>query len=67
MNYFEMAEVYAFNNARREKLLNRANQFDTKLEKIKFVVDYFLNNLPINELLEIDEVEPLFLKLFEYD
>ena len=37
MNYFEMAEVYQFNNARREKLLNRANKFDTKLEKIKYI------------------------------
>lgn len=67
MNYFEMAEVYQFNNARREKLLNRAKQFDTKLEQIKFVVDYFLNNLPVSEILEIDCVDPLYLKLFEYD
>ena len=67
MNYFEMAEVYQFNNARRERLLDKANQLSTKFEKIKFVVDYFLNNLPLNEIMEIDEVDPMFLTLFKYD
>ena len=67
MNYFEMAEVYQFNNARRERLLDKANQLSTKLEKIKFVVDYFLNNLPLSEILEIDSVDPLYLNFFRYD
>ena len=67
MNFFEMAEVYAFNNARRERLLNKAKAQGSKLEQIRFVVDYFLNNLPVSEILEIDCVDPTYLKLFEYD
>ena len=43
MNFFEMAEVYAFNNARRERLLNKAKAQGSKLEQIGFVVDYFLS------------------------
>ena len=67
MDYFGMVDVYQFNNARRERLLNKAKEQATKLEQIKFVVDYFLNNLPMSDILEIDEVDPMCLKLFEYD
>ena len=65
MNTYQIQQVYAFNNARRENLLNEAQKQNSLLEKIKYVVDYFINNLDENEILEIDNTKQF--TPFKYD
>lgn len=67
LNFREMQELYIFNNHRRDMLLQEANKFDFAIEKIKFVVDYFLNNLSPEQTALIDEVPISKLSLFKYD
>lgn len=67
MNIRQMAEVYQFNNNRRQRLLDEAKKQPTKFEQLQFVVDYFLNNLPVETICQIDEVPLSKLKLFKYD
>lgn len=67
MDQFEMAEVYIFNNERRDRLLQAANEQPTPFLKLKFVVDYFINNLSLEQIAKIDTVPIESVKLFEYD
>ena len=67
MDFYEKQQVYIFNNERRARLLSEAQKQPTSYKQMQYVVDYFLNNLPANEIAKIDNVSPDKIKLFEYD
>lgn len=67
MNYQEMRDSYIFNNQRRERLLGFASKKNNNLDKLKYVVDYFLNKLPADEIAKIDNVPKASILPFEYD
>lgn len=67
MDVYQLHELYVFNNERRENLLKKALEKPTKFEQMQFVVDYFLNNLPLETIAEIDGVNPKVVFPFAYD
>ena len=67
MDFYDKQQVYLFNNERRHSLLSEAQKQPSAAKKMQYVVDYFLNNLPANEIAKIDNVSPDKIKMFEYD
>lgn len=68
LSRLEMAEIYQFNIARRNALVEMAHKnCSSPVQKLEFVVNYFLNNLPIEIIAEIDGVSPDKVLPFEYD
>lgn len=67
MDFYDKQQVYIFNNERRSRLLFEAEKQVSPAAKMKYVVDYFLNNLPASEIAKIDNVPTDKIKLFKYD
>ena len=67
MDFYDKQQVYIFNNERRNRLLLEAQKQPGISKKMQYVVDYFLNHLPANEIAKIDNVFPDKIKMFQYD
>lgn len=67
MSFYDMQKIYVFNNLRRTKFINKALRLDSDIEKAKFVVDYFTNNLPKDVVADIDSVYEKDVVDFSYD
>ena len=67
MSVKQMQEMYLFNNERRARLLAEALHQPSKKAQLSFIVDYFLNNLPIDQIAKIDNVSPREVASFDYD
>lgn len=62
----EMHEIYLFNNERRSFLLSKALEKPTPFEQMKYVVDYFTNTLPAEEIMSIDDTENVIQFCYDY-
>ncbi len=67
LDFFDLQQVFMFNNARRQVILDFAHQKPTVYEQLKFVVDYFFNNLSIEETAMLDGVSTENVMPFIYD
>ena len=67
MNFKQCQELYQFNNARRAVLYAEAAKQGSPEQQIKFVADYFTNNLPIDVIAKIDGVSEEEVLPFKYD
>ena len=63
----EMHDIYVFNCTRREALLAAAMAQENPEDKMKFVVDYFLDKLDPSVVAEIDGVSEKKIMPFKYD
>ena len=67
MSDAEKHDMYVFNCNRREQLLNEAMKQNTPEDRIKFVVDYFLNKLDPSIIAQIDGCVKENIVPFKYD
>lgn len=67
LDFFDLQHVFLFNNSRRQNILDHAHQKPTVYEQLKFVVDYFLNNLSIEETAKLDSTTTEIVMPFIYD
>lgn len=67
MSFDDMRDIYLFNNARREALLAEALKQPSATQQMQFVANYFLNNLPTEQIAKIDNVSPRDILPFKYD
>jgi hypothetical protein len=67
MSFKDKQDIYAFNNKRRERLLSEAMNYDRAEDRLKFVVDYFLNKLDPAAVAQIDDCAEGKIVPFKYD
>ena len=67
MSFDELKSIYEFNCKRREILLTEALKQNSPEERMRFVVDYFLNKLDAETISKIDETSPDKIVPFKYD
>lgn len=64
---WEKTKIYEYNNMRRDRLIAKVEEQQSSIERIKFIVDYFTNNLNKETVAEIDNVQPNEVVDFKYD
>ena len=63
----QMSRMYLFNCQRREILLNEAMKKNTPVERLKFVVDYFVDKLDQSAIAQIDGCTEKSVIPYKYD